>query len=161
MYHTIQAIENCFFQTDLRMIKYKCKILYFFALHSCIFLVWVECPVKKRVFLSCFCILILIIITAAPVLAATLSSTVTCPSTCSCLLPEEAKKAGSPGYCNNQQKVCGSDTGTIKRYCYEKPVITTTTVAPQKCASGCTCLSSADGKGKGLLYCNGKQTVCG
>jgi len=120
------------------------------------------------------CILFLVSLAAAPVLAAT---TVTCPSSCSCLLPAEAKKLGSPGYCNGKQAVCGYDSQKNEKYCYEKLVKTTapqlsvtgfkvvtttpTTVTPQKYAAGCTCLSSTDGKGKGLLYCNGKQTVCG
>ena len=129
---------------------------------------------KKYVLLSSLSLLLLISLAAAPVLAAT---TVTCPSSCSCLLPAEAKKIGSPGYCQGLQKICEYDSQKNEKYCYQKPVTTTspqlsvtgfkvvtttpTTVAPQKCASGCTCLSSADGKGKGLLYCGGKQTLCG
>lgn len=132
---------------------------------------------NHRLSLSCICLFLLVSLAAAPVLAAALSSTVTCPSTCSCLLPEEAKKAGSPGYCQSQQKICGNDTKNNNRYCFEKPVTSTgaqliitgykiattapTTVVPQKCVSGCTCLSMADGKGKGFLYCSGKEVVCG
>jgi hypothetical protein len=127
---------------------------------------------RKTVLLSCICLLILVSLLAAPALAAT----VTCPSSCSCLLPAEAKKGGYPGYCKGEQKVCDHDSQKNEKFCYEKPVTiapqlivtgyhlvttTPTTAAPQKCASGCTCLSSADGKGKGLLYCGGKQVACG
>lgn len=129
---------------------------------------------KKNVFLYCACILILVSLVAVPALAAT----VTCPSSCSCLLPAEAKKIAAPGYCQGKQAVCGYDTQKNEKYCYEKPgtiaaapriivtrfqIVTTTPtpVPPQKCASGCTCLSTTDGKGKGLLYCGGKQVVCG
>lgn len=129
---------------------------------------------KKSVFLSWFCLLVLVTLAAVPVLAATVS----CPSTCSCLLPTEAKKIGSPGYCQGKQAVCAYDSQKNEKYCFEKPatkdavpqitvtgfqVVTTTPtpVPPQKCAAGCTCLSTADGKGKGLAYCGGKQVLCG
>jgi len=132
---------------------------------------------NHRLSLTCIFLLLLVSLAAAPVLAAALSSSVTCPSTCSCLLPEEAKKAGSPGYCNDQQKVCGSDTGTIKRYCYEKPVtVTTTTVLPRlvatgfhpvpttapvfvKCSYDCSCLFEPFGEH--LTLCGGTKSLCG
>ncbi|MDD1683562.1 MAG: hypothetical protein LUO98_06985 [Methanoregula sp.] len=129
---------------------------------------------NRRVFLSCLCLLLLVLLVAVPVIAAT----VTCPPTCSCLLPAEAKKLGSPGYCSGKQAICGYDAQKNEKYCYTKPVTTTTvpplilsaktfatttptTVPPQKCASGCSCLSTAAGKGKGLAYCNNRQTLCG
>ena len=129
---------------------------------------------KKTVFLSCFGILLLVSLVAVPALAATVS----CPSSCSCLLPAEAKKTAAPGYCQGKQAICGYDTLKNEKYCYEKtttkPVVpqlivpaktlvttTPTTIPPQNCASGCSCLSTADGKAKGLLYCGGKQILCG
>ena len=135
------------------------------------------CPVKKRVVLSCIVLVVLVVLAAAPVLAASLVPTVICPSSCSCLYPAEAAKMNTPGLCNSKQMVCARDAKNEK-YCYEKPVTTTTvpqlilsvktfatttptTVPPQKCASGCTCLSTPAGKGKGLAYCNNRQTLCG
>ena len=128
---------------------------------------------KQRVFLSGLCILLIVLI----LVPAALAATVTCPSSCSCLLPADAKKLGSSGYCGGKQQVCGFDTLKNEKYCYEKPVTTVvpqllitakpfvttipTTIPPQKCASGCTCLSTADGKARGLQYCGGKQTLCG
>lgn len=143
-------------------------------IHCCISHSLVVCLVKQHVFLSCACILILVLLVAVPALAAT----VTCPSSCTCLLPAEAKKIAAPGYCQGKQAVCGYDMQKNEKYCYEKPatraavpqiivtrfqIVTTTQtpVPPQKCASGCTCLSTAEGKAKGLLYCSGKQEVCG
>jgi len=135
---------------------------------------WVVCLVNQRLFLSLACFLLLVSLAAVPVLAAT----VTCPASCSCLFPAEAKKLGYPGYCQGKQAVCGYDTQKNEKYCYEKPAATTivpqpiitvkpfitltpTTVAPQDCAPGCTCLSTEDGKAKGLAYCNRQMTVCG
>ena len=127
-------------------------------------------------FFSSLCLLLLLVtLAAAPVLAAALSSTVTCPTTCSCLLPEEAKKTGSPGYCNGKQSICAGDNDGTTKYCFEKPatklpsdIVTTyslvspaTTVPPQKCVSGCTCLSIVDGKGKGFSTCGKTPVVCG
>ena len=132
---------------------------------------------KKPVCLSCIVLLTLIMLAAAPVAAAALPAAVTCPSSCACLLPAEAAKINTPGLCGGKQILCGTE-GKNEKYCYEKPGTTTTkepqiiltgyhiitpattTIAPQKCAEGCICLSSADGKGKGLLYCGGKQTIC-
>ena len=133
---------------------------------------------NKRVFLSCIALLSLISLAVAPVLAATMSSTVACPSTCSCLLPEEARKIGSPGICGVREQVCARDSQQNEKYCYEKPLTTTkvpqliltartfvattpTTIPPQKCSSGCICRNSADGMAAGLQYCGGKATVCG
>lgn len=134
---------------------------------------------KKTVFLPLICLLLFVTLAAAPVIAATISPAVTsCPSTCSCLYPAEAAKINTPGLCNGRQTVCGGDAKNEK-YCFEKPAIpapvvpqiivtgyhvlttTPTTIAPQKCASGCTCLSMDEGKGKKLPYCSGKQMTCG
>lgn len=134
----------------------------------------VVCLVNQRLFLSLACFLLLISLVAVPVLAAT----VTCPSSCSCLMPAEAKKIGCPGYCQGRQAICGYDTQKNEKYCYEKPATTTmvpqriitvqlfvtpapATIAPQECESGCTCLSTSEGKAKGLEYCNRQMTVCG
>lgn len=77
------------------------------------------------------CSLLLVLLLAAPVIAAT----GTCPSDCSCLLPADAKKAGSPGYCNGKQAVCGYDALKNEKYCFEKTATTTTTV-PQLVITG-------------------------
>jgi hypothetical protein len=137
--------------------------------------------VKKTVFLSCFGIFLLVSLGVVPVLAAT----VTCPSSCACLLPAEAKKIAAPGYCQGQQAVCGYDTEKNAKYCYTQPVTETTVpplifsartyattikptietteppLAASSCPFGCTCLSTAVGKGRGLSYCSGRQTQCG
>lgn len=80
---------------------------------------------NQRLFLCLACLLLLISLVAVPVLAAT----VTCPASCSCLLPAEAKKLGYPGYCQGKQAVCGYDTQKNEKFCYEKP--TTTTIVSQ------------------------------
>lgn len=131
-------------------------------------------PMNRNYFFPVTCILVLALLAGAPAIAAA----VTCPYSCACLLPAEAKKMEYPGYCNGRQDVCGYDAQKNEKYCYEKPVTTagipqltitakpfaTTTPAtavPQKCEAGCTCLSTADGKAKGLLYCGVRQTLCG
>jgi subtilase family serine protease len=81
-------------------------------------------------FLFMTCLLVLILLATGPALAAV----VTCPSTCSCLLPAEAAKIKTPGLCGGKQMVCGSD-GKINKYCYQKPV-TTTTVVPSFIVTG-------------------------
>lgn len=125
------------------------------------------------------CIFVLALLLAAPVLAAT----VACPPSCSCMVPAEAKKLGSSGYCSGKQAVCGYDAQKNEKYCYEKPVTTTRPVPPATrtavttakvtvtsvqptvpaaaCTAGCTCLSSADGKARGLPYCGGGLNPCG
>jgi hypothetical protein len=69
---------------------------------------------------SGLCLFLLAMVTASPVLAATLSPAVTCPPTCSCLSSAEAAKINAPGLCGGRQIVCGSDEKNGK-YCYEKP----------------------------------------
>ena len=76
---------------------------------------------NTRVILSCLCLLLLISLLAAPAL----SATVTCPSSCSCLLPAEAKKGGYAGYCGGKQLVCGTDAQKNEKYCFEKVAVTT------------------------------------
>jgi len=72
--------------------------------------------VNNRVFLSLFCCIVIVSLLAVPALAAT----VTCPSSCSCLLPAEAKKAVYDGYCGGKQQVCAYDAAKNEKYCYEK-----------------------------------------
>jgi hypothetical protein len=97
--------------------------------------VWVVCLVKKTVLLSCICILILVLLAATPVPAAM----ITCPSsTCSCLLPAEAQKAGSTEFCSGKQQVCGTDSQNNQKYCYKKPA---TTVVPHLIVTGYTLVS--------------------
>lgn len=85
---------------------------------------------NKRPSLPVLCFLLLVSLLAVPVIAAT----VTCPDTCSCLLPAEAKKLGLPGYCNGKQAVCGYDSAKNEKYCYEKAVATT--AVPQLIVTG-------------------------
>jgi hypothetical protein len=131
--------------------------------------------VKKHILLSCTCLLLLVSLLTVPVLAAT---TVTCPSSCSCLLPAEAKKMGYPGYCGGKQQVCGAE-GLQNKYCYEKPataavpqlivtarqfVTTTPTTLPATpCPSTCTCIpeEKAQGAATPLTLCGGTKTYCG
>ena len=110
---------------------------------------------NQRLFLSCTCFLILVSLVAVPVLAAT----VLCPSSCSCLLPADAKKMGYPGYCQGKQAVCGYDLQKNEKYCYSKPV--TTTPVPVTCPSGCSCYTLEDGKEQGVGLCNNTMTLCG
>ncbi len=132
-------------------------------------------PVNRHVMLSCACILILISVMTVPVLAAT----VTCPSSCSCLLPAEAKKAGYSSYCSGKQQVCAVDSQQNEKYCYAKT--TNATVVPQlivtgyqvlttapapaavpaACPAGCSCFTPDDGKRQGLGLCGGTKTLCG
>jgi len=117
----------------------------------------VECLVNQRCFLSCICLLGLVLLLAAPALAAT----VICPSGCSCLLPAEAQKMGYTTYCGGRQTVCASD-GKIEKYCYEKPVtVTTTAQVPISCPAGCSCHTLESGKQLGLGLCNNQMTLCG
>ena len=145
-------------------------------IHCCISHPLVVCLVKKYVFLSCVCLLLLVSLAAVPVLAAT----VTCPSSCSCLLPAEAAKINTPGLCGGKQQVCAVDTQKNEKYCYTKPV-TITTVVPQlivtgytlvtttpttvpvpvSCPPGCSCYTLEDGKKNGIALCSSKKTLCG
>jgi len=77
---------------------------------------------KKPILLSVVCLLLLVSIAAAPAAAAALPSAAACPSSCSCLLPAEAQKAGSPGYCDGLQQACAADAKGVQKFCYEKPV---------------------------------------
>jgi hypothetical protein len=115
----------------------------------------VVCLLNQRVFLSCICLLLLVSLITVPALAAT----VTCPSSCSCLPPAEAKKLGYPGYCQGKQAVCGYDTQKNEKYCYTKPV--TTTTLPVTCPSSCSCYTLEDGKQQGMGLCSNKMTLCG
>lgn len=129
---------------------------------------------NQRLILSGIALLILVLLLAGPALAATM----TCPSSCSCLLPAEAAKINTPGLCGGKQTVCGSD-GKTNKYCYLKPV-TTTTVVPQiivtgfqvftptttvpafvKCGPGCDCEYEPWGEKYNLTLCNGRQSLCG
>ncbi|MFA5266485.1 MAG: hypothetical protein WC379_00820 [Methanoregula sp.] len=113
---------------------------------------------KKHVLLSCTCLLFLVSLAAVPVLAAT----VTCPSSCACLLPAEAKNDGYPGYCGGKQQVCAMDAQKNEKYCYTKPVtVTTTPPVPVNCPSSCSCYTLEDGKQQGFGLCGNKMTLCG
>lgn len=94
---------------------------------------WVACFVKKYLFLSVICLLLLVSLATLPALAAT----VTCPSSCSCLLPDEAKTMNYPDYCNGKQAICGYDLQKNEMYCYSNPV--TTTIVPVTCPSEYIC----------------------
>ena len=108
---------------------------------------------------SCFCIM-------PAVLAQT-----QCPSTCSCLLPSDAKKMGYT-LCGGKQVICGYDKAQNPLYCYQKPVTTTTTkptttqtavvtAAPAVCPSECSCMALETAKQYSYLLCGGKQILCG
>lgn len=132
---------------------------------------------NHRMFFSGLCILILVSLLASPALAATLSSIVTCPSSCSCLLPAEAAKINAPGLCGGKQTVCGYE-GKISKYCYARPVkVTVTTTLPQllvtgfrpvpttgpvfvKCSPGCYCEWEPWGDDWNLTLCGGREYLC-
>jgi hypothetical protein len=115
--------------------------------------------VNQRQLLSIVSFLILASLLAGPALAAT----VTCPSTCSCLLPAEAQKMGYKTFCSGLKEVCAYDTQKNEKYCYTKPVTvtTTTTPLPVSCPTGCSCFTPEDGKQQGLGLCNNQMTLCG
>jgi Zn-dependent protease len=130
---------------------------------------------KKHLFLSVICFFLLVLLVAVPALAAT----ITCPYSCSCLLPSDAKNLGYSGYCSDKQQVCGYDMQKTEKYCYTKPVtistvrelivtvrpfVTTTitpTPVPVTCPSGCSCFTLEEGKKNGYSLCGGKQILCG
>jgi len=121
------------------------------------------------------CLSVLLLLLALLLLPPALAATVTCPSSCSCLLPAEAKKLGYPGYCGGKQQVCGTDAQKNEKYCYTKPVTTTTvtatkttgattaTTAPQPaaCPAGCSCHTLDEGKQNGYALCGGVMALCG
>jgi len=132
--------------------------------------------VNQRLILSGIAFLILVSLLAGPALAAT----VTCPSSCSCLLPAEAAKKNTPGLCGGKQQVCAVDAKKNEKYCYERPA-TTTTVIPQiivtgyqvfttspttapvlsACPAGCSCYTLEDGKKNALPLCGSTTILCG
>ena len=130
---------------------------------------------KKHLFLSVICFLLLVSLIAVPAPAAT----VTCLSSCSCLLPAEAKNLGYSGYCSDKQQVCGYDLQKNEKYCYTKPVTittirelivtvrpfvtttATTTPVPITCPSGCSCFTLEEGSKSRYSLCGGKQILCG
>ena len=111
---------------------------------------------KNILSLSVLSLLLLVSLVAVPALAAT----VTCPSSCSCLLPAKAKELGYSVFCSGKQAVCGYDAAKNAKYCYEKPV-TMSKVVPMTCPSTCTCLETKKYLEAGYQYCGGTQTVCG
>ena len=82
---------------------------------------------------------------------------VVCPSGCDCLTPAQAKELGYV-YCEGEKTVCGYDQYQKPMYCYEKPAVTPT---PSVCPSDCDCLTEAQAKELGYVYCQGEKTVCG
>ena len=100
-------------------------------------------------------LLLLVSLVAVPAVAAT----VTCPTSCSCLLPAKAKELGYSDYCGGKQAVCGYDAAKNAMYCYENKPVTPAPV-PVPCEEGCSCMDSAKGKAAGYTYCKGKQVVC-
>ena len=113
------------------------------------------CLLKKTLFLIGISCLFFTLCIVFPVLAAT----VTCPSTCSCLLPAEANKLGYSGYCGGKQMICGYDAYKNEKYCYEKPV--TTAPVPVTCPASCSCFTPEQAKQLGYSVCGGKQILCG
>ncbi len=130
--------------------------------------------VKIRRFPCVFCVLLIVSLIAVPALAAT----VICPLSCSCLLPIEANKMGYTSYCEGRQQVCATDSQNNEKYCYAKPVTTTTQLEvipavkpyvstttpiplPSICPPTCSCLETKKYLEAGYTYCGGKQTICG
>lgn|GEM_PF-4536499 len=97
----------------------------------------------------------------------------TCPSSCTCLLPSEAKVKGYGSLCGGKQVLCGYDQNQNQKFCYEKPATTVPTVTTTKptttpttfpvttCPTPCACLLPDDAKKMGYTFCGGKQTLCG
>jgi len=103
---------------------------------------------KKILSLSVLSLLLLVSLVAVPALAAT----VTCPSSCSCLLPAKAEELGYYEFCDSKQAVCGYDAAKNAKYCYAIPVT---------CPSSCSCYTLEDGKMKGYPLCGDTRTLCG
>jgi len=104
--------------------------------------------VKNILSLSVLSLLLLVSLVVLPAPAAT----VTCPSSCSCLLPAKAEELGYSVYCGGKQAVCGYDAAKNEKYCYTIPVT---------CPSSCSCYTLEDGKMKGYPHCEDTLTLCG
>jgi len=85
---------------------------------------------------------------------------------------------GYTSYCEGKQQVCATDSQNNEKYCYAKPVTTTTQLQvipsvkpyistttpiplPSICPPTCSCLETKKYLEAGYTYCGGKQTVCG
>ncbi|MEA1925564.1 MAG: hypothetical protein U9M95_06820 [Candidatus Altiarchaeota archaeon] len=93
-------------------------------------------------------------------LASSVVAQVSCPDGCSCLTQSSAdSEFDNPVKCLDV--VCGYELGggfaariKIPKYCFREGL------SFENCLGGCLCLTKAEGKEEGLLYCEGKQ-VCG
>ena len=112
--------------------------------------------------LACTCLLLLLLV--PPVLAAD------CPSGCSCLSPEDARKLGYD-YCSGKQSLCSYDSAQRPMYCYQKPVslvvatrtlvpVTATTAVPSTCPTGCECLTDDQARAKYGSFAHCSETPC-
>jgi hypothetical protein len=70
-----------------------------------------------------------IMTTVKPTAPLTTPTVTTCPSACTCLLPDDGNKSGY-SLCGGQQTLCGYDQYQNPKYCYQKPVTTSPTIAP-------------------------------
>jgi hypothetical protein len=87
-----------------------------------------------------------------------------CPGDCVCLGASQAASEGYTTLCGGKQIICGYEQtlkAQIPKYCYENPVVTTTTPTIVKCPSGCTCLAAADAQAKGYSSCPQEKRPCG
>jgi hypothetical protein len=122
----------------------------------------ITCRRLAIIFLACILVLLLV----PPVLAAD------CPSGCSCLSPEEAKKLGYTD-CSEKPILCSSANEKSLRYCYRAPVtivavtrtlipitVTTTTTAAPACPTGCECLTDVQAQANYGTFEHCSETPC-
>jgi hypothetical protein len=117
---------------------------------------------RRLIVLLLACTLVLLLV--PPVLAAD------CPSGCSCLLPDDAKKLGYD-LCSGKQVLCSYDSAQRPMYCYQTPVtlvavtrtlvpVTATTAVPSTCPTGCDCLTDEQARLKYGTFGHCSETPC-
>jgi len=119
-------------------------------------------PYRRLLVLLLACTLVLLLV--PPVLAAD------CPSGCSCLLPDDAKKLGYAD-CSEKPVLCSSANAKDLMYCYRAPAtiaavtrtlvaVTATTTAAPTCPTGCECLTDAQAQAKYGNFEHCSETPC-
>jgi len=79
-----------------------------------------------------------------------------CPSGCTCMTVEEAKKLGYD-LCQKQLTECGKDASGNILYCFGQPA----TAVPPQCPAGCVCVNKVEAEKLGYILCNRQIIECG
>jgi len=82
---------------------------------------------------------------------------VQCPTGCTCMAVEEAKKLGYD-FCQKQLTECGKDASGNILYCFGQPAATP---VPPQCPAGCVCMNKVEAEKLGYTLCNGQIIECG